>query len=145
MWSPSSRPTTRRCSHWSHDSPLPSWRALVEKGRCTLGQVVAHRWPVWILTQLPLGAPVGLIAAGLASYREMGDEELFATQWVKVAVPPASRFTLEVEMSPVPEAGQDEPSEAEQVQVTPDSFVGKVSATVAPLTSEGPLLVTTIV
>ena len=38
-------------------------------------------------------------------------------------MPPASRFTFAPEMSPEPEAGQDEPDEATHVQLTPDSFV----------------------
>src|SRR5436190_1517650 len=49
-------------------------------------------------------------------------------------------------MSPVPEAApQLEPGEAAHVQVIPVSCVEKESATAAPVTSEGPLLVTTIV
>jgi hypothetical protein len=62
-----------------------------------------------------------------------------------VAVPPETRLTV-VEMSPEPEAAaQLEPAEAVHVQVTPVSCVEKVSATAAPVTSEGPLLLTTIV
>ena len=63
---------------------------------------------------------------------------------VKVAVPPFIRFTLAL-ILPLPLAGQLELAEAVQVQVTPDSDAGKVSATVAPVTSFGPPLLATMV
>ena len=44
-----------------------------------------------------------------------------------------------------PLAEQNEPAEATQVQVTPLSSGGKVSLTVAPTTSFGPLLATVMV
>src|SRR3954447_22197503 len=71
-------------------------------------------------------------------------EEATVPLTVNVAVPPERRLT-EAAMLPVPEAGQDEPLEAVQVQAAPVKAAGKVSATEAPTTSEGPLLVTTIV
>jgi hypothetical protein len=43
---------------------LTALRELTEPHSHGLGQIAAQRWPVWLLTQLPLGAPVGLIAAG---------------------------------------------------------------------------------
>ena len=48
-------------------------------------------------------------------------------------------------MSPVPGVGQDEPAVAEQVQVTDSRSVGMTSVTVAPVTADGPLLVTSTV
>ena len=46
---------------------------------------------------------------------------------------------------PEPEAVQLPPPVATQVQVTPVSVAGKVSATVAPVTAEGPAFVATMV
>jgi hypothetical protein len=63
---------------------------------------------------------------------------------VTVAVPPLSRFTL-APMFPLPAAGQLEPADAAQVQVTELSCAGKTSATVAPTTALGPALLATIV
>jgi hypothetical protein len=63
---------------------------------------------------------------------------------VKVAVPPLSRLTL-ADMLPLPLAGQLEPALATQDQVPIVSPDGAVSATVAPVTALGPLLVATIV
>ena len=63
---------------------------------------------------------------------------------VNVAVPLVSRVT-EALMEPEPDAGQDEPAEAAQVHVTPESEAGIVSATVAAVIVEGPALVATIV
>lgn len=61
---------------------------------------------------------------------------------LKVAVPPERILTVLL-MLPEPEAVvQEEPLEAVQVQVAPDKAAGKVSLTVAPTTSPGPLLVT---
>jgi hypothetical protein len=72
-------------------------------------------------------------------------EELTAPVAVKVAVPPARRSTL-VEISPTPKlAPQEEPAEDEQVQNTPVNSTGNESDTTAPVTSYGPLFVTTIV
>ena len=48
-------------------------------------------------------------------------------------------------MDPAPLAGQDDPGVPTQVQEAPVSAAGKVSATVAPTASLGPLLVTEIV
>jgi hypothetical protein len=63
---------------------------------------------------------------------------------VKVAVPLTSRSTL-APIEPEPDAGQEDPAEAEQVQVTPESDAGGVSETVAAVTAEGPPLPATIV
>jgi hypothetical protein len=71
-------------------------------------------------------------------------EEATVPLTVNVAVPPERRLT-EAAMLPEPEAGQDEPTEAAHDQVAPVKAAGKVSATDAPVTSDGPLLVTTIV
>src|SRR5260370_682749 len=88
------------------------------------------------------------MSAGAVSVKEISSvpvaDDFSVAETVKVALPPASRLT-EAEMSPAPEAGQDEPSDAAQVQVTPHSFDENESATAAPVTSEGPLFVTTIV
>jgi hypothetical protein len=63
---------------------------------------------------------------------------------VKVAVPPDSRLTLALRF-PLPDAGQLDPADAAQVQVTPLTCAGKLSVTVAPVTALGPPLLTTIV
>jgi hypothetical protein len=63
---------------------------------------------------------------------------------LKVAVPPTARCTGAL-MFPVPVAGQIEPALAVHVHVTPVSVAGKGSLTVAPVTTEGPLLVATMV
>src|SRR5882762_2360173 len=63
---------------------------------------------------------------------------------VNVAVPPASRLTLAFRL-PLPLAGQLEPADAAQVHVTPDTWAGKLSVTVAPMTPLGPTLLATIV
>ena len=49
------------------------------------------------------------------------------------------------EMLPLPEAVQLPPPAATHVHVTPVSVAGKVSATVAPVTAEGPALEATMV
>ena len=61
---------------------------------------------------------------------------------VNVAVPPLSRLTAEVLMSPTPDAGQLLPALATHVQLTPVTTPGRVSLTAAPLTANGPLLLT---
>jgi hypothetical protein len=61
-----------------------------------------------------------------------------------VAVPPASRLTAAL-MLPLPLAGQLDPADAAQVQVTLESCAGKTSLTVAPVTVLGPALLATIV
>jgi hypothetical protein len=62
-----------------------------------------------------------------------------------VAVPPDTRLTI-ADTLPVPDVGaQTDGREAMQVQVAPVRADGRLSATVAPTTSEGPLFVTTIV
>src|SRR2546422_7698908 len=63
---------------------------------------------------------------------------------VKVAVPPASRSTAALRL-PLPLAGQLDPAEAAQVHVTPLTWAGKLSVTVAPITALGPALLATIV
>src|SRR2546426_337996 len=88
---------------------------------------------------VPPGAATGAVFA-----RDPVAEEFTVALMVNVAVPPARRLT-EAEMSPEPEAGQLEPAEATHVQVMAWSFEEKVSVTVAPVTSEGPLFVTTTV
>src|SRR5712691_3262162 len=63
---------------------------------------------------------------------------------VNVAVPLASRLMLALRL-PLPLAGQLDPADAAQVQVTPESCAGKTSLTVAPVTVLGPALLATIV
>ncbi len=63
---------------------------------------------------------------------------------VKVAEPFAKRLTA-VLMLPVPLGVAQEPAEATQVQVAPVTLAGRVSATVAPVTAEGPAFDATIV
>jgi hypothetical protein len=61
-----------------------------------------------------------------------------------VVVPPARRLT-EAEMLPEPDAGQLEPTDAEQVHVAPDKLAGNVSVTVALVMADGPAFDVTIV
>jgi len=64
---------------------------------------------------------------------------------VNVAVPPGARVTVALTL-PLPDAaGQVDPADAEQVHVTAVMVAGTVSATVAPVAVDGPLLVATIV
>src|SRR5437879_3428513 len=63
---------------------------------------------------------------------------------VNVAVPPLSRLMLALRL-PLPLAGQLDPADAAQVQVIPESWAGKLSVTVAPMTALGPALLATIV
>src|SRR5882762_4337159 len=63
---------------------------------------------------------------------------------VKVAVPPASRLTAAL-ILPLPLAGQLDPADAAHVHVTPLSWAGKLSVTVAAATALGPALLATIV
>lgn len=56
---------------------------------------------------------------------------------VNVAVPPDRRLT-DALMSPMPDAGHDDPAEAAHVHVAPDNAAGSVSVTVAPVTADGP-------
>src|SRR6476620_7872276 len=88
--------------------------------------------------------PVGAVTVAVLATEPVADD-LTVADTVNVAVPPESRLTV-VAMLPVPEAAvQLEPAEARQVQVTPLNCEGIVSATAAPVTSDGPLLVTTMV
>jgi hypothetical protein len=111
----------------------------VEVGRL-LTDVVTDALLLPGVSDTPAGA---VVVAVFVIELEVDDETVAVT--VNVAVPPESRFTAEVEMLPEPEAGQDEPAEAEQVQLTPVSPDGRLSVTVAPTTSEGPLFFTTMV
>jgi hypothetical protein len=64
---------------------------------------------------------------------------------VKVAVPPTSRFAVWL-MFPEPlAAAQLDPADAVHVHVTPVRLAGKLSVTVAPVTTDGPALLTVIV
>src|SRR2546422_509082 len=63
---------------------------------------------------------------------------------VNVAVPPVNRLTAAL-ILPLPLAGQLDPPEAAHVHVTPESWAGKTSLTVAPTTALGPALLATIV
>jgi hypothetical protein len=98
------------------------------------------------LLLLPPGSvvPAGTLAVAVFVI-ELGADEETVADTVNVAFCPEGRLTI-VEMFPVPEAAPHEP-----VPVAPhvhDTLVrpaGIVSVTEAPVTSEGPLLVTTIV
>src|SRR6185295_14577805 len=63
---------------------------------------------------------------------------------VNVAVPPASNETVAL-IEPVPEAGQDDPTDAVHVHVAPVIVPGTVSVTVPPVTTDGPEFDATIV
>ena len=54
-----------------------------------------------------------------------------------VALPAGARVT-DADTLPDPDAGHDDPAVAEHVHVAPDSAAGMVSATVAPVTVDGP-------
>ena len=63
---------------------------------------------------------------------------------LNVAVPPTARST-EALMFPAPLVGQDDPTEAVQLQAAPVNTAQLVSLTVAPVTGVGPLFVATMV
>ena len=86
----------------------------------------------------PGSATVAVLASDPVAVAEM------APVTVNVAAPPETKVT-EALIEPEPEAGHDEPAEAEHVQVTPLSEAGIVSVTVAALIVEGPALEATIV
>ena len=87
--------------------------------------------------------PAGTVTVAVLT-REPVAEAAMVPVTVKVAVPEGARSTG-AEMFPDPEAGQAEPTEATQVQVTPDRVPEKVSETVAPITEDGPRLVAVMV
>lgn len=58
---------------------------------------------------------------------------------VYTTLPPGGRFTNPL-MFPVPLAVHDEPADGTQVQVAPVSEAGRLSVTVAPVTTAGPEL-----
>ncbi len=94
----------------------------------------------------PFGSvvPAGGVAVAVFVIGLGADPETVADT-VNVAFCPTGRFTV-VEMLPEPEAAPQEPVPvAVHVHVTPVRPAGIVSATEAPITSEGPLFVTTIV
>jgi uncharacterized membrane protein len=64
---------------------------------------------------------------------------------VYVAVPLGNKLTVVSLMLPVPDAAQAEPAVATQVHVALINEAGNESATVAPVTADGPALVATIV
>jgi hypothetical protein len=64
-------------------------------------------------------------------------EAMTVAEMENVAEPPGARVT-EAEMSPLPDAGHDDPALAEHVHVAPLSAAGIVSLTVAPVTVDGP-------
>src|SRR5436305_262741 len=92
---------------------------------------------------LPSLTPAGALTVAVFASEPVA-EEATVPLTVNVAVPPERRLTV-VEMLPVPDAGQGEPAEARQVHAAPVKAAGNVSATEAPVTSEGPLFVTVIV
>jgi hypothetical protein len=90
------------------------------------------------------GTPAGAVTVAVFVIELAVDAETVALTEI-VAVPPDTRLTI-ADTLPVPEGGtQIDGAEAVHVQVAPASPDGRVSATVAPTTSDGPLFVTTIV
>ena len=99
---------------------------------------------------------VAVLLAGVGSVTDPGSvmvavllivpvaEAITVAEIETVAVPPGARVT-DAETLPLPDAGHDEPALAEHVQVAPDSVAGNVSATVAPVTVDGPGLDATTV
>ena len=87
--------------------------------------------------------PTGAVMVAVLTNEPVAVEEIVALT-VNVAVPATPRLTLAL-MLPLPDAGQLDPADAAHVHVTPVSVAGTVSATVAPLITEGPGLDATIV
>src|SRR5437660_836958 len=81
--------------------------------------------------------PTGTATAAVLARLPVALDATFAII-VKVAVPPFNRLTV-VLILPLPDAGQVELEDATQVQVALVMLAGKVSVTVAPVTSLGPL------
>ena len=94
--------------------------------------------------KLPAGSFVPTGAVTVAVLLIVPEPAVTVAVAVKVAVPPTSRLTGAL-MFPEPLAGQLDPAEAAQVQVTPESCAGMLSVTVAPVTALGPALLATIV
>src|SRR6267378_966770 len=93
---------------------------------------------------LPAGSLTPAGAATEAVLTIVGAPVVTVPLAVNVALPPDRRLTLAFKF-PEPLAGQLEPADAAQVHVTPETWAGKLSVTVAPTTGLGPALLTTIV
>ena len=93
----------------------------------------------------PVGSllPTGAVMVAALTNEPVAVDEIVAFT-VNVAVPAMPRLTLAL-MLPLPDAGQLEPAVAAHVHVTPVRVAGTVSATVAPVITEGPALEATIV
>lgn len=94
-------------------------------------------------------APVGsLLPAGAAIVAVLISDPVAADEivpvTVNVAVPEMPRLTAAA-MLPLPDAGQLDPAVAEHVQLVPVRVAGNVSVTVAPVITDGPAFVATIV
>jgi hypothetical protein len=94
-------------------------------------------------------APVGsLLPTGAVIVAEFTNEPVAVDKTVaftvNVAVPARPRLTVAL-MLPLPDAGHVEPAVAAHVHVTPVRVAGMVSATVAPVITEGPALEATMV
>ena len=81
---------------------------------------------------VPTGAAIVAVFA-----RDPTAVETIVPVAVNVAVPPTARST-DALMLPLPEAGQLEPGDGVQVQLTPARVAGNVSATVPPVIADGP-------
>ena len=86
--------------------------------------------------------PPGIVAVAVLTSVPVAFAAMLAVS-VKVAVAPTGRFT-EALMLPVPLAGQEPPPAPTQVHVAPLSALGSVSATVRPVTADGPAFDATI-
>ena len=93
---------------------------------------------------LPAGSLVPAGAVIVAVFVIVPEPAVTVAVAVNVAVPPLRRLTKALRL-PLPLAGQLEPADAAQVQVTALNCAGKTSLTVAPTTALGPALLATIV
>ena len=87
--------------------------------------------------------PAGAATVAVLTRLPVADALIVAVT-VNVAEAPTGRSTVAL-MLPLPLAGQVAPPVAEHVHVVPVRAAGMMSATVAAVTAEGPVLVATIV
>lgn len=87
--------------------------------------------------------PAATVAVAVLAKVPVAVDAIVAVR-VIVAVPLGSRSTV-VAMFPDPDAGQDEPAEAEHVHVAPERVAGSVSAMAVAIAADGPAFEATIV
>ena len=87
--------------------------------------------------------PLGIVAVAVFASEPVAFAAMLAVR-VNVTVAPTGRFT-DALMLPLPLAGHDPPPAPTHDHVAPLSALGKVSATVSPVTADGPAFDATIV